>query len=244
MTQLQERPLAIALDARLDAAGRAWLAAARYEVTNDEDAIARIFPAVGRHVGRGPLDATADRADVHAWTLDDAARTLLLVALGDGAAKELPLLYRHGDGAERRGVLRALAYLTLDDAVGVPLVEDALRTNDVRIVAAAMGPYAIEKLDDAAIEQAVLKCVFVGVPLDAIEGLPERVTPELSAMLARFVHERVAAGRTVPADVWPVIDRHPPTTELAEIEAELDQPVTERRLAAQAALSARAANQG
>lgn len=240
MIPLPENELAAALDARLDAAGRAWLAAARYEVANDQDAIARIFPAVGRHVGRGPLAPDATREDVHAWTCDDAGRTLLLVALGDRAPGELALLYRHGDGAERRAVLRSLAYLPLSDEVGIPLVDDALRTNDVRIVAAAIGPYALDRLDDAAIAQAVLKCVFVGVPLDRIPGLQARVTPQLSEMLARFVHERIAAGRSVPADVWPLIDRHPPTTELAEIEAELDQPVAERRLAAEAALAARA----
>ncbi len=58
-------------------------------------------------------------------------------------------------------------------------------------------------------------------------------------MLAAFVHERVAAGRTVPADVWPVIDRFPPEDELAEIVAELDHPVAERREAARAALALR-----
>ena len=39
-------------------------------------------------------------------------------------------------------------------------------------------------------------------------------------MLAAFVHERVAAGRDIPAEVWTVIDRHPPDAELAAIEAE------------------------
>jgi hypothetical protein len=58
-------------------------------------------------------------------------------------------------------------------------------------------------------------------------------------MLGRYVHERIAAGRTVPADVWPLIDRHPPATELAAIEAELDHPHADRREAAEAALAGR-----
>jgi hypothetical protein len=237
---LEHDRLAAALDARVNPAARAWLAAARHETTTEAGAIATLFPAVGRHVGRGALDPAAEQGDVHAWTLDDAARTLLLVALGARAAPELAPLYRHGDAAERRGVLRALPYLQVEDAVGLPLIDDALRTNDVRLIAAALGPYALARLDDAALAQAVLKCVFVGVPLRGFAGIGARVTPELSAMLARFVHERIAAGRSVPADVWPLIDRHPPTTELATIEAELTHSVSDRRLAAEAALAARA----
>ena len=118
-------------------------------------------------------------------------------------------------------------------------VDDAVRTNELGLIAAALGPYAFSHLDDDAVAQAVLKCVFVGIPLAGLEGLDARVTPHVSRMLAAFVHERVAAGRTVPADVWPVIDRFPPEDEFAEIVAELDHPVAERREAARAALALR-----
>ena len=60
-------------------------------------------------------------------------------------------------------------------------------------------------------------------------------------MLGRYVHERIAAGRTVPADVWPLIDRHPPAAELEAIEAELQSPHPDRRSAAAAALAGRPA---
>ena len=89
--------------------------------------------------------ADADPADVHAWTIDDAARTLLLVAAGERAEAELAELYRYGDAAERRGMLRALPYLDLGDR-GLDLVDDAIRTNDTRLIAAALGPYATEHL--------------------------------------------------------------------------------------------------
>ena len=77
---------------------------------------------------------------------------------------------------------------------GVPLLHDAIRTNDTRLVAAALGPYA-GHLDDAAWRQAVLKCVFMGVPLAAVDGLDERADAELAAMLAALADERAAAGR-------------------------------------------------
>jgi hypothetical protein len=232
VTGLEHDSLALALDAQLNAAQKEWFDGAQSRVRADPAAIAVLFPAVGRNVGRGPLGADS-------FTVDDAARVLLLVALGPAAAGELTALYRHGDPAERRGVLRALPYLSLDPQLGLQLVGDAMRTNDVNLIAAAMGPFAAEHMSDDEFAQGVLKCVFVGVSLEGVSGALERDTPELAAMLARYVHERVAAGRAVPPDVWPLIDRFPPRAELDAITAELSDPHEDRRRAAEAALAAR-----
>ncbi|GGI03453.1 EboA domain-containing protein [Egicoccus halophilus] len=213
----------------------ARLEAAVSAMRTDPTAVRTRFPAVGRELGRGPLDPTGDPHDPFAWQVEDAGRTALLVALGPAVEDELASLYRFGDAPERRGVLRALPYLPLADA-GLALVDDALRTNDLRLVAAALGPVAAARLDDHAYRQAVLKAVFVGLPLDGVAGLDERTDPELSRMLAGYVHERVAAGRDVPAGIWSLIDRHPPAQQLAAITAELDHPVPDRRQAARAAL--------
>jgi hypothetical protein len=51
--------------------------------------------------------------------------------------------------------------------------------------------------------------------------------------------ERIAAGRTVPADIWPFIDAYPPADLLNAIERERSHPVEQRRKAAEAALAAR-----
>jgi hypothetical protein len=236
---LEHDSLELALNARLDQSRRAWYDDAIARVRATPGAIATVFPAVGRGVGRGPLDPDAIGNPITSWSVDDAARTLLLVALGDAAESELELLYRHGDARERRGVLRSLAFIDVNLDLSLRLVDDALRTNDISLIAAALGPFAAERLDDAAYAQGVLKCVFVGVSLTEIAGTQERTTPELSAMLGRYVHERIAAGRTVPADVWPLIDLYPPAAELAAIEAELDHPHADRREAAETALAAR-----
>jgi len=227
-----------ALEGRVGPEGMAWLREAAAAVAADPAAIRAKFPAVGRKVGREPLDP---ELDIHSWTVDDVARVYLLVAMGPAAEGELAELYRFGDAAERRGVLRALPYLGLEDR-GLYLVDDAVRTNDTRLIAAALGPYATEHLSDATYDQAVLKCVFVGVPITPLDGVPDRVTPDGARMVAALVHERVAAGRDIPPEVWLVIDKHPHAEEIAAIEAELESPFEDRRAAAERALSHR--NQG
>jgi hypothetical protein len=234
--------LAEAVQAATTDDGWRWLMAAREKLVDNPAAVGSVVPAVGRRVGRGPVAGTSVSGGVlFTWTVDDAARALLLDALGERVADELEPLYRHGDSAERRAVLRWIG--RLGDSWAPPpalnIVEDALRSNDPRLVAAALGPWAVRHLDAATLRQAVLKCVFVGVPLAGLDGLAERADPELARMLASYVHERVAAGRTVPADVWPLIDAHPPEAELAAITAELGHAVPERRQAAAAALGAR-----
>ena len=232
------KDLTAALEARARPEGLDWLREASAAVAADPTAIRSRFPMVGRKVGREPLEEGADPSDVHAWTIDDAARTLLLVAGGSAVEGELAELYRYGDAAERRGLLRALPFLGIGDR-GLGLIDDAIRTNDTRLIGAALGPYATEHLPDASYDQAVLKCVFVGVPITGIDGIPERVTPDGARMLGAFVHERVAAGRDVPAEVWTVIDCYPPRAEIAAIEGELKSEFEDRRAAAERALGHR-----
>ncbi|MEV4823124.1 EboA domain-containing protein [Micromonospora sp. NPDC049274] len=176
-----------------------WLDAALHQVAAEPTAITRLFPAVGRRCGRAALP------DAPGWTADDAARVLLLTSLPSEHAAYAESLYQHGDAAERRAVLRALPLLPIG-AEGVPLLHDAIRTNDTRLVAAALGPYA-RHLDPAAWRQAVLKCVFSGVPLAVVADLETRADGELAAMLAALAAERHAAGRDLPADATDLLDR-------------------------------------
>ncbi|HZB33511.1 MAG TPA: EboA domain-containing protein [Streptosporangiaceae bacterium] len=183
--------------------GAAWLAAARARVSGEPAAIEVLFPAAGRHCGRGRIEEPAG-----GWTVDDAARTVLIAELpltGPALTETIEGLYRYGDAGEKRGVLRALSVvdpvMKLGES-GVPLLRDALRTNDTRLIAAALGPYGARHLDAAAYRQGVLKCLFTGIPLADIAGLDRRVDDELVRMMSDFAQERIAAGRVVPDDVW------------------------------------------
>ncbi|SDI14113.1 EboA domain-containing protein [Nonomuraea jiangxiensis] len=197
MTTLDGLRGALAQHGALDTGG--WLASAVARLMTDPDALERLFPAAGRHCGRAPL------REAPGWSADQAARALLLAALPpDRLPAAVEAAYRQGDAGEKLAVLKALPLLPIGDAA-VPLLGDALRTNDPRLVAAALGPYAA-RLDDAAWRQGVLKCVFMGVPLQRVHGLDERADAELAAMLDGFARERRAAGRPVPADALAVLD--------------------------------------
>jgi hypothetical protein len=171
------------------------------QVASDPDTIERHFAAAARVAARAGRDG-------------DAAREALLLALpgrGVEVVTRITRLYEHGDAAERRAVLLALPALDaphrpspIGDAA-LPVVRDALRTNDTRLVSAALGPYAAAHLDDDAWRQAVLKVLFTGIPVAHVAGLAERADAELARMVRDYAAERVAAGRAVPPDAYTVL---------------------------------------
>ncbi|MFD8524177.1 EboA domain-containing protein [Streptomyces capillispiralis] len=180
------------LTERLDAAARAWLDQALDEAATHPGAHGPISVWELRLAEAGRCCGPA-----HA----DAARVLILHA-ARADAEALTRVYHQGTADERRAVLHALPHLaTGPDAL--PLVEDALRTNDTRLVAAALGPYGARHLDAHAWRHAVLKCLFTGVDLDHVADLARRARGdgELARMLGDYAEERSAAGRPVPDDL-------------------------------------------
>ncbi|MEU3979084.1 EboA domain-containing protein [Streptomyces sp. NPDC026672] len=180
-------------DAALPEPARAWLGRALAEAADHP----------GTH---GPISvwelrlAEAGRrcGPAHA----DAARVLVLhAARADTAA--LTRVYRQGTADERRAVLHALPHL-VPGPDALPLVEDALRTNDTRLLTAAVGPYTARHLDPHAWRHALLKCLFTGVPVEEMADLPRRARgdAELARMLGDYAAERTAAGRPVPDGLY------------------------------------------
>ncbi|MFJ1968434.1 EboA domain-containing protein [Streptomyces sp. NPDC087903] len=141
----------------------------------------------------------------------DAARILILDAARAGT-DAVTRVYFQGTAAERRAVLHALPRL-VPGPDALPLVEDALRSNDTRLLAAAVGPYAARHLAPHDWRHAVLKCLFTGVPVDEVADLRRRAhaDTELARMLADYAAERTAAGRPVPQDLRRVLALTDPT---------------------------------
>ncbi|MGO4663992.1 EboA domain-containing protein [Terrabacter sp. 2TAF16] len=172
------------------------------QVASDPTSLERHFPAAARTAACEGLDG-------------DAVREALLMAVPGPAASVIDAVrrvYDHGDAAERRAVLLALPALDAPgraNAIGdaaLPIVRDALRTNDTRLVAAALGPYAAAHLDADAWRQAVLKVLFTGIPVERVAGLADRADDELARMVRDYAAEREAAGRVVPPDARTVLD--------------------------------------
>ncbi|MCW8220448.1 EboA domain-containing protein [Streptomyces griseolus] len=193
------------LDDRLPGAARAWLDEALAEAAHAADR-----PDTGTpdrpDTGNPPWETRFASAGRHCGPEHaDAVRALLLIEARP-AAPDLARLYAQGTAAERRAVLLTLHRLGLGPTA-VPLVEDALRTNDTRLVAAAVGPYAAAHLDAHGWRHAILKCLFTEVPVEAVAALADRARgdAELSRMLHDFAAERTAAGRPVPADLRTVL---------------------------------------
>ncbi|WP_030667985.1 EboA domain-containing protein [Streptomyces sp. NRRL B-1347] len=205
------------------AAGSEAVAAATSEgaaAATSEGAAEAAGEAVAEAVADGVANPTADAraAAPPSWELRfaeagrrcgpehaDAARLLLLHAARADTAT-LTRLYDQGTAAERRAVLRCLPLL-VPGPEALPLVDDALRTNDTRLLAAALGPYAAAHLPAHAWRHAVLKCLFTEVPVDAVADLERRAhaDDELARMLADYADERAAAGRPVPGDLHRVL---------------------------------------
>jgi sugar phosphate isomerase/epimerase len=210
-------PFLSALCTKLEVTARAWLDRAVFRIAADPAAIGTLFPDVGRRCGQLRLQQN--------WTVDEAARVLLLTtlsldrsALGDTLAG----LYEDGGPAERRAVLLALPLLdgvdreatgrALADAA-LPLVREALRSKDSALIEAAMGPYAAAHLPDTEYRQAVLTCVAHDVPLSRIPCHDGLMDPELAIMLADFAHKRLSAGLEVPTDIRSVLAGFPDIVE-------------------------------
>lgn len=178
-------------------------------VAAEPGVLGRAFPSAARRTARGELGDGGPR-------IEDAVRVELVQVASsrltpDALLDELSQLYRYGDADEKRAVLLALSALDDPGVDGSAMVLDALRTNDVRLVAAAMGPHA-RRLTAHDWRHGVLKCLFVGVPLGAVADLAERADTELAAMVRRYIDEREAAGRPVPADAVLVLDLVTPTS--------------------------------
>jgi hypothetical protein len=144
--------------------------------------------------------------DPRGWTVADAARILLLSGLPPGGkpfAQRFTELCRTADVSELITLYRGLP-LYPDQPALEHQVGEGLRSN-IRAVFEAIAhhnPYPKTHFGQHRWNHMVLKAIFVGSPLAPIQGLDERANAELARILCDFAHERWAADRPVPYEVW------------------------------------------
>lgn len=176
------------------------------------------------------------------WTLCDAARILLLLEWekhDPNFPERLRDLFSTADVMEAVSILRGLP-LYADAEAHEQLAAEGLRTNAPPVFSAVAhhSPYPREVFCEDRWNQMILKAVFIGASLDAIEGLNERANAPLASMLIDYARERWAAGRRVEPALWICV--LPFRDEFAgEIEAALALASPQERARAPAELTGR-----
>jgi hypothetical protein len=169
-----------------------------------------LFASVPRRLGqaaRVTLDVPPDLAAARPHlTLADYLRLwLLLEALPQVAPAEqadwLVQLFEAGELGEQVSILRVLSLLP-EPARFLETGLQACRHNsrDVFEAIVCENGFLIDHFPPLNFNQAIMKAIFMDVPLARIERLAERITPELRRMAAGYASERRAAGRAVPQD--------------------------------------------
>jgi hypothetical protein len=216
------------LSARLSSEALAWLNATILGLGQthqefSEQAFLIAFSSLSRRVGKQDLALTnAELAQANAlcagwypkaWSMEQAARSLLLLALPQAEAgslnKLLENLYPTASIAEAVALHQTLPLLPHGDRYQYWALE-GLRSHITAVfnAVALWNPYPARHFDEAAWNQLVLKAIFVGSPLQPIWGLDERANPELARMLIDYVHERWAAHREVTPELWRLVAPH------------------------------------
>jgi hypothetical protein len=144
------------------------------------------------------------------WSIDQVARTLLVLSLPakpvEAYQQILDQTFATGEVGELVALYQSLHLLPHPEAHRLRAAE-GIRSN-MKVVFAAVAhenPYPSEQLEEGPWNQLVLKCLFVGLPLDPVYGLDKRANPSLAKMLLDFAHERWAAKRTISPELWRVI---------------------------------------
>ena len=232
----------------------AWLEAQLAALQEDpsEEALGIALGLAPRKLGKAALAlsetdlAAAGSAlpgwDPRGWSVTDAARILLLAGLpaaGKSFAERFRALCQTADADELATLYRGLP-LYPEPAALEPQVGEGLRSNmrGVFEAIAHHNPYPKAHFDDHRWNHMVLKALFIGSPLAPIQGLDARANPELARIMCDFAHERWAAGRTVPFEIWRCVGPFAEGAALDDLARVLAQGEAVERRAAALALSA------
>lgn len=234
-----------------DPAGLEWLdaAAAKLAAGAPDRELYLAVSLVPRKLGKADLPLTqADLAAAEAarpgwrpqgWSADQAARLILLLSLPEPArlAALVDQLCRTGDVGELVTFYRGLP-LYPEPQRYLARAREAARTNMKAVFDALAhhNPYPAECFDELAWNHLVLKALFVGSPLDPIQGLERRANPPLVRMLCDYAHERWAAARPVSPDLWRCVGRLADAAALEDLQRVLRSGDERERRAAALAL--------
>ena len=217
----------------------------------DENKLVRALGLAPRRLGRADLVLTEDDLreadalrsgwDVTGLSVDQAARIALVLASyrGDDPtfAETVESLCRTAEVNELIAYFRGLAIFP---AAGFLLgrAREGIRSamTPVFEAVAHRNPFPRAMFDQDAWNQMVLKALFIGSRLDPIQGLDQRVNPDLTTMLVDYAHERWAAGRPISPELWRCVGPFADERALDALARVLQTSQLQERLAAALAL--------
>jgi hypothetical protein len=186
-----------------------WLAEQK---TLSGKALALAFVKVPRFISKKIIE----RGEFSSWTLDQLVRLDILMQLD---AANIDSLFETAEMQEAVALTRSLPFLP-NPSTYLLRATDAVRSNMGPVFdAIAFGnTYPKDYFSEAAWNQLVLKCIFNDKAIHLIIGLDERSNQDLANTLSDFAHERWAAERRVPSQVWRLVPRFMNETLQADIE--------------------------
>ena len=215
----------------------------------------RLAGAIGlapRQGGKGDLDPTppeqaAGRAvrpglDTTGWSVDQAARVLLILASYNGDdeafAAALGRIFSSAEIGEQIALLRGLPLLPAPERL-LPYAAEGVRSamQPIFEAVAHRNPYPREYFSDAQWNQMVVKTLFIGSRLAPIQGLDARRNGELARMLIDYAAERRAAGRSISPELWRCVAPFAGEAEVATLAAILRNGTEKERTGAALSLS-------
>ncbi len=245
----------------LDEKGAAWLEGKRRDIAAGaaDWVFFSSFSAVPRYIGKAELPLNihdldaARRARPHwsplGWSLDQAGRTLLLLANPSANAEaygaRMDAVFNAADVGESVTLYQALPILPHPERFRARGAE-GLRSNMISVFNAVSldNPFPSEQFDENTWNQMVLKCCFVGSPLHRIVGLEDRANPTLSQMLVDYAHERWAASRSLTPELWRPVAPYATPAMISDLERVLNDPDPAQREAGALALASCPIKQG
>ena len=175
------------------------------------------FSAVPRYTGKTDLKLDAGALQLanearhlwnpEHWSVDQAARTLLILSLPDNPLEpyleRLEKVFNAADIGESVVLYQSLPIYPQPERF-VNRAAEGLRSNMTSVfeAVALRNPFPSEYFEENAWNQLVLKSCFVGSALHRIVGLDDRANATLASILVDYAHERWSAGRTVTPELW------------------------------------------
>jgi hypothetical protein len=201
------------------------------------------FVAVPRFVGKRIIEncTNIEAISLNNWSLARLARVYLILFFEQHSAtdtfqKSMETLFETAEINESVALYTAIQFLQKPEK-WLQKATDAVRSNisDVFDSLAFNNTFPVKYFSELAFNQLVLKCIFNDKSINQIIGINSRLNEHLANTFSDFAHERWAAGRSVPAEAWQIVEPFVNETILKDLEKLFNSGIDENIKAAASA---------